>query len=1774
MSSQVSSHPYYPLDAHIKEYAPNETSIQRLLTTSSIAASVILGGTLTWASFMRPSLSKADRFAILWFVLSGTIHCFFEGYFIIHHDHMASAQDFLGQLWKEYALSDSRYMTSDTLVLCLETMTVFIWGPLCFFVAYLILNQHSLRHPLQLIVCMSHLYGDTLYYATSLYDHYAHGRSYCRPEAYYFWIYYFLMNFIWIIIPFYIGVPLGLYDTNSVREKVRGVITATDVVYYEDDDENSTSEAKSKPVKDTTRKRSNSTPRKRLISDEHWKLNRTSAQTPTPKLPPPKRISQLGRKEGRKDGEERSAPSSRSRDRERAGGASDSTIKERRKSRASRDVDSATESKTEDEVQQRGSSKSTSRPGTANRSQCGEALEPLESSKKKGEVTEEDADWAASEADFSELSRRRARGPGPKTPPKSRAPLKPLRQSRKMFARPEPPKPAPTRGSKIEAWLSSTSDPFLEDMDPDVEVPAPLNTRTNRAKPSHKREDKHDRNADSEPSPESESLRRSTSKRHGRSREGSATSERKKSEERKISSKQLRDDSSPIHRKKSSEPRHSRSSSGAKEATTRDTDLKADDHDTDTQPFSDGSEVSGNNAPVPLIRKRPIPSTGLHRLSTIASIETMSADDAEERDLFDPNSLPVVSSQLKRRLTTHDDLMSVLSVPNTRSRSLRSARSLRTNKSRATNATVADLLKELAADEVKYMRELKTLVGGVIPVLLTCVLSRSDSAIAAGLFRPSTDPKDELNFTKPIVDMGVAIERLKTLHKRIPQDNSDSLLTWAQGAQRVYREYLRAWRLGFRDVIVNLAPLEEGEVAQNADTKSLDEGMARDENGDVVNSEGEKVDVAYLLKRPLVRLKYLAKTFKGINMLAPSAKAEEIASVYQNLVTEARRRAREERARLEDESAASIDSTRARDPATLGALTDVAIDKSRRVRARDFFNLSLYHSTGQVVDCRAELLLRDNGPGNGAGGDLLICEIDHADRWLLFPPMDLACVSARNGDLKGEIVVMLRSPPGQTKAWQELLSLRIDEEDIAFEWVQLLGVNPPPPALCRTQSFIERAKQRQRAQTAPSSDVPPAQKRPPSPTSVDIPIGERATYRTARRSSTPKESLSEPSTVCETTSAIESSVCSAVTRESDYASTPRSPPSILHARDPRRTPLVDERASAGLKRSKAKRVHRPGESSPSSPQKDALSDKEQASATSHRDRQEDQNPIQSPVVVREKKPYTEQQSPKTPIRDTVDQGSPRVSSVPSMDLPSIPKIRKGSSQSYITESLASVSDDEEYAPVDSYSLPGSPSKSKGHSRSNSDSSQTNDEQPPPPPPHSRSPSSTGPSLPNTPRRRGSSPLKHEYEPSTASDTYSDSDTSTVRRYDMYSDSDDYTASDTSDGDSDDELASSLPSADAHNLAKSTLAASSSSSLSPSNSASQAKSSTAVASVFAWSEKGTWEAIAPTDCKVVAYEMSSKAMSGMDDEEHRGQGQLLIALELTPLVPIRRGTAIDISKSKINWSNNIMFRSRNADECEALYGLINQARINNPTYIALQNARGPFANQPTGRWFGWPQRRKSYRASNSPRVGTMSSAKMFNLSRSSITSRSAKEDSLHSSSAGSGSHHSSSGIGRIAAAMKGADGIGLSNAKIRLYVRETQSKWRDMGAARLTIMPARSAPRRPGTSSSRRSDTSVGADEGSPPTSGSISPRQATEPEKRIVVRGKTRGEVLLDVCLGESAFERVARTGIAVSIPEANDGAMPKEGGVIGKFSKIYMIQMKSEAEAAYTFGLVGKLRY
>jgi hypothetical protein len=71
----------------------------------------------------------------------------------------------------------------------------FAWGPLAFLIAYCIAVQHPIRHALQIIISTGQVYGDVLYYATSLLD-----ESYCRPEGYYFWFYYFFFNLIWMVV--------------------------------------------------------------------------------------------------------------------------------------------------------------------------------------------------------------------------------------------------------------------------------------------------------------------------------------------------------------------------------------------------------------------------------------------------------------------------------------------------------------------------------------------------------------------------------------------------------------------------------------------------------------------------------------------------------------------------------------------------------------------------------------------------------------------------------------------------------------------------------------------------------------------------------------------------------------------------------------------------------------------------------------------------------------------------------------------------------------------------------------------------------------------------------------------------------------------------------------------------------------------------------------------------------------------------------------------------------------------------------------------------------------------------------------------------------------------------------------------------------------------------------------------------------------------------------------------------------------------------------------
>ncbi|KAL8996960.1 MAG: hypothetical protein Q9169_003666 [Polycauliona sp. 2 TL-2023] len=1776
-----------------------------------------------------------------------------------------------------------------------------------------------------------------------------------------------------------VGDPLGIHDTNIVRDRVRqwqaqggGVVTAPDV--YTENVENDTNSVGSKsPVKksprtpitgggkthadvkpsdipksrdarqkrrsnhlDQQRERSTSAPAKRVVSDAHWRKDRgTLKHNASPQV---KEDSTKEKVYTDNDGirvrpistpEKDYVPAKEKRREEsiskhagtvRAGTTSVGSSRHTGKYRAS----FSARSQNSDEEDKRPSPDAHS-------------LSPKDYAKRKTSTPKSEAASLESSSNI-----RNSEQKGSKKPPKSHILRQVFGDSGKVFAKSQAVPVEMPRVPSVEAWLNDTPDPFVDAEPPVVEemLPEPLKKERTKSAP--------------EPVPvEDPNKIWDALEPKGQARSGVRASRRRK----RIPSSSIYEDNpfpsnfspgSPLHASSAGSTsasklvdlvdtgpespstltrRGARKSVSSPKHEAKPTDQAESHYVDETGTAASNTETSSVgpfDAPSPLQppgrRHRPMPTTGKHRLSTIASVDTFKSkvpssrvpsimeaseshglpcDDktspmeAESRDQFDPHSL----TRNQSRLAKHADLMSVLSMPEPGTKSIRSARSIRTNRSRLATATIGDLMKELADDETKYMRELRTLVDGVIPVLLTCVLSKSDSAVAAGLFQQNYTGQADPNFTKPIVDMGIALERLKTLHRRIPMQDAKSLLTWAQGAQRVYTEYLKAWRMGFQDVVVNLAPAAERQKplnpASSSENGGLEDGLPINKDGDVVNGDGERVDVAFLLKRPLVRLKYLAKTLKGINIVSPSAEAEALATKYQSLVTVARNRSDEERARLEDEAAANIDATRARDPRTLAPLTGVNVDSTRRVRARDHFDLALQHSSGQRIDCRVELLLRDDASGVADNGDLLICEVATGERWLLFPPISFKDVSARTGDLANEIVVMIRGTNGVGVEWHEILSLTSEDEQAGFEWVQMLGLTPIPPTIQRTQSFLSKHQRKRSspasgsALNAPTQTTSVVKSRTPSPREVEVPIGEQAALTSKpwaglQPPASPKLPIDTGPNTMKNKEVIESQPST----PDDVARSPqtyvddvndlRSLPShtsqnIRREPEPMAGPRSFKEAlgltgtstnSLGLKRARAQRLNG-YDSSPKSPR---------SRPDSRYERRSSKPSVKPPLETQENSGILHQDIPSAPPhsspttdkrtspqgqvieQQTVDRSDYQrsVKSSPTMDLPMIPKIRKDSPP---TTPVDEIEEEPEWLSPPASELPPSSTRgAKGSSRSSPKGVGTNT----PSTPSHRSSNSLdlkassvpvfAPSTAGVSRRRSSSPLKHEYEPSTASDS-SESDASTVNRHEVSS----MSSSDDDELEEGDAPTPLLPVGALGRVPKRSpqpsLYSLPNGTLKPSESASQApykkvpsqptKASKTIASIYSWSDKGSWESLHPDECSIIitpglieAFEMSAAHSAGIppssstpvvdvdafsdlasniiEPEDIAKNDRPLVALELTPLVPLRRGTAIDISirspptsSSQITSGNNIMFRSRNPEECEALYALINHSRIHNPTYIALQNARGPFGagndldrrasiragGTRMGSWFGGLGGSPGYRASSAPTpsiapsessIGSMSSAfsalkrfrigggGMFNIARSTISSRDgSRANSLYTSS------DNSSGSGASSPLPPGMSGdprgnIGLGNTKIRLYLRESNTRWRDMGSARLTIL-------RPSPPDLSSGISAFGESSLARPSSAHNGAN-----EKRIVVHGKTKGEVLLDATLGETCFERVGRQGIAVSVwedsvgPNGEVGTVGAVGGVGAGRAKVYMIQMKGEAETTYTFSIVGRLRY
>ncbi|PMD37043.1 hypothetical protein L207DRAFT_433790 [Hyaloscypha variabilis F] len=1100
-------------------------------------------------------------------------------------------------------------------------------------------------------------------------------------------------------------------------------------------------------------------------------------------------------------------------------------------------------------------------------------------------------------------------------------------------------------------------------------------------------------------------------------------------------------------------------------------DLDSIDEDTPTQSPRQVSvssrtrfeePVKEPEKPLPPFPRRQPPTTGVHRLSTIASVDTFNTSSSATESMTETESTADTRSEvsqttvtqdtvftgptssslsrkstktgLKRRLTKHSDLLSVLSLPDTppqveRSKSVRSARSIRTTRRHLESASVQDLMQELAEDETKYMRELNTLVDGVIPVLLTSVLSKSDSAVAAGLLDP--DSATNSSFTKPIVDMGVALERLRSIHKRIPLDDSDTFFRWLQSAQKVYEEYLLAWRAGFEGVVVNLAPSHPHDTSNK---------MPRNKNGDVINDNGEVVDVAYLLKRPLVRVKYLSRVIKGLCMAKKSDLLSDMSEQMQKLEDLARRRAKEEAARREDRRAYTTDSTRVRCLRTLVQIDGIKIDRNLQVAAKDTFSLELPHSSGQNIECQVDMFLRDN-PENRKDADILIVEVGVDGRFLLFPSLDKNHVSARMGDNDHQLVVQFRGVTNvgtRVETWNESFILETEDPEAAQDWLDMLGTVPVPPPIVRKELLLDSklASEISSVNTLNQTE--------------DIPIGERR--RTEDKLLVKKRQRVEkkrPTTLfeCLEEYPYHSELGEMCILDVKGLNQARELAGLLPLTLQQKRPTPARYASAKIPVVMSGAI--------------GIEDDKEVSVGSKQgdDRAVEDSPASSPLA---------SEKSSTPLRDSMRPDPETLKRQAS------PPIRHDG------------------API---------------------------------PPAHRSPSPSTPNplkmtpildspTPKARTRRTSSPLKHEWQPDNASLT------SPSERSDSDSDSDTYSSS------SEDELEAVdspihdtpavvyrkvTPPVSLYNLPNGTVA--------PSNSASQApyrgapvsrtegNTRKTIARLSYWKEDGIrscWTDLWPEICSIVitpgrieAYEISaahsspirtgelaSSGSSDLNSETDAGADRPLVALDLTPLVTLRQSNAVDIevksptlSQSRLKCRGNVRFRTLTAQDGVFLYRAVHYARMNNPVFIKLEEERR-YANFGSNAYqqaiaantkrsfFG---RQRSYRASaRAPQsdvvsdqsgkssVATalkrLSGGGLFNIARSSIDRSGPMSHSTSSSdysgatppgTPGSPSQAGSSAYSQM-------QDLGWEDIPITFSRLVTHSKWDVLGPAFLTV----------------------------------------------------------------------------------------------------------------------------
>lgn len=895
------------------------------------------------------------------------------------------------------------------------------------------------------------------------------------------------------------------------------------------------------------------------------------------------------------------------------------------------------------------------------------------------------------------------------------------------------------------------------------------------------------------------------------------------------------------------------------------------------------------------------------------------------------------------------------------------------------------------------------------------------------------------------------------------------------------------------------------------------------------------------------------------------------------LETFVRKRAKEEEARRVDQAANCTDCTRARNPRTFEPADHVQIDQTRQVYAQDLFSFDIAHSNGQRMTCQVEILLRDKA-SDSKDCDILLCEVDSIRRFLLFPPISKHNISARMGDNKNELVVMIRGTHEASEwqeEWSEMFVLESDDEDVIADWLDMLGTSPVPGPIFRPPVDIEAAL------SEISASIVDWEESRGSPTvDGDVPVGE-CRRREVEDSASPRprsshiRQSSSPSTFHQE-SLVSDHVSDKIVDLNDAmtraGSTPRRPRAARYHSKSQSTSAADYMMSGGLDPYPKNRQEAPSTAAP------------QVSSTA------DQDPTQR-------------------------------------GLPFIPKLRTRSLPTTPQKSTSSTPLKESMRPDDLIS---------NHNRREA---ATEVDNPPPPPPHK---SPNPPVLKNIPvldqttpkdtskSRRSSSPLKHEYQPSNASDTTSDE----------YTTSESYSYSDTSDEDELEavDMPGVMPAANIYGTKKispnGSVYSMPNSTLAPSNSASQGPyrgvpiqqpAVTArknMASISGWDNKlGKWVDLHKDPCSIVitpgllqAFEMSAEHSSpNIDhtpDAKPAPMALPLLAQVVTPMVPLRQSNALDIEiRVKPNAGTavkksfdyvTIRYRAATSNDAAMLYLALHRARLENPVWKKLEEERR--VNSFGGQHFhshnkrsSWSffKRRKSYRAST--RAPSVMPSEQSHISGSSSFlhrfGRGGGEYNIAKSTIHAGSHSrgassaytsnpsdysgntpprtpSSPSTANSSYSQAMLKNRGTQDLAIRLYQVHSATKWEDVGPARLTVTFPPSGMRQASALNHGIQRRII------------VTRKLSTSFLENLANLGQdNKGQpkdqyyTFLDIVLGADCFQIIGRTGVCATVwedisgPNGEVGMVGPTGGVAGR-TRRWLFQMGCQADASYVYNL------